>query len=154
MTSNDLKIEQLEPDELCFEVIDGVKGMPFLFLMLTEEAKLESFSIEPNYFTNDQVLSKEAVLKKAIKLVDVFITDDRRLEVWSNQPVKQTEFEEADVLEIYFDEENRVSRLSSSPEEENTRLYKSAEEALERAIDAKTGQPWFIDASCMGESES
>lgn len=63
-------------------------------------------------------------------------TDDGRLEVWSNQSVTESEFEEADVLEIYFDETNHVSLLSGIPDEyEKSQSNKSVEKALERAIE-------------------
>ena len=77
VNGNDLKIEQLEYDGKSYEISDEVKGMPFLFLMLNNKGRLDSFSLETDYFGDDKVLSREEVLIKSTKLIDLFIDEER-----------------------------------------------------------------------------
>ena len=73
----DIKIEQLEYDEQCYEISDEVEGNQFLSLLLNNEGELDSFSVDSDYFNNDKVLSKEAILNKAKDFVEVFVKDEQ-----------------------------------------------------------------------------
>ena len=71
-----LKIEQMETDDNSYEVSDQLKGTTFLYIVINEENKLESFSVDTDYFNHVSIVEKERVLEFSRNIVNEFNRDD------------------------------------------------------------------------------
>ena len=76
VNQNHLKIEQMDTDDNSYEVSDQLKGTTFLYLVINEENKLASFSVDTDYFNQVDIAEKESVLELSRNIVNEFNRDD------------------------------------------------------------------------------
>lgn len=72
-----LRIEQLENDDQCYEISDEVRGIPLAFLRLNEDEEFDSYFLETDYYSSEEVKPKEVILKKTNEFVDTFLKKNR-----------------------------------------------------------------------------